>query len=69
MCFVCQSVFTNRFLSFVILVNFVLLPLMLILMGVLMVVVILSETEDEFNGKGTGSIVMCSQKLCSCTNM
>lgn len=34
-----------------------------------MVVVILSETEDEFNGKGTGSIVMCSQRLCSCANM
>lgn len=28
-----------------------------------MVIVILSEIEDEINGKGIGSIAMCSQGL------
>lgn len=41
----------------------ILLPMMLRLIEVLMVIVILREIEDEINGKGTGSIVMCSQGL------
>lgn len=38
-------------------------PMMLRLIAVLMVIVILSEIENEINGKVSGSIVMCSQGL------
>lgn len=41
----------------------ILRPMTLRLIAVLMVIVILSEIEDEINGKGIGPIVMCSQGL------
>lgn len=41
----------------------ILRPMALRLIAVLMVIVILSEIEDEINGKGNGSIAMCSQGL------
>lgn len=42
--------------------------MMLRLIEVLMVIVILREIEGGINGKGTGSMVMCSQGLPTVVN-